>query len=936
MSIPANVNPLLLAADAAAAGGLQVSRSLRFNSADSAYLSRTPASAGNRKTWTWSAWIKRSALGAFQPLFVAGVTAGQQVGTLGFSSAGGVYDKIDLNFGVQGVSTEFWLNTIQLFRDPSAWQHIVCAVDTTQATASNRVRLYVNGVEITALSSFGGYSQYPSLNYDTSVNNTVEHLIGRDVVNVASGYFSGYLANIHFIDGQALTPASFAETDATTGQWIPKAFSGGSYGTNGFYLQFADNSSNTASTLGKDTSPNGNNWTPNNFSVIQGGSYNYSSTFVSSPSGFDPGAPASNAFDGILTTYANNNSGGDTLTWTTSSYGLSGTIRIYGWGSAGTPTVNVNGSSTGITLPSSSAWTTIGTYGTINSIAIVTTGANGAYIGAFEINGILINNNSVGTGNDSLVDSPTNYGTDTYVGGEVRGNYATLNPLDNGGQTLANGNLDITGIASNWRGTRGTIGMSSGKWYWEVTISFTNSGSNQSLLGIATNAASISGNYASAGAYGWEYYSNNGNKFNNGSNPSYGAAYTSGDVIGIAFDADSGSLTFYKNGSSQGTAYTGLTSGPYFPSFSLYGTSLVSFNGGQRAFAYTAPSGFKALCTQNLSAPLVTKSNTVMDVVLYTGTGASRSITGLNFNPDFVWIKSRSIAEQHELYDAVRGTGKTLYTDYTDAEGTFANGLTSFNSDGFSLGDRIYDNGSGKSYVAWAWDAGTSTVTNNSGSISSQVRANATAGFSVVTWTSDGASSVQTMGHGLGTTPGLIIAKNRSISGNWWVWHSTFSNQVRDYLLLQTTDAKVTAGVDVWSTSSTTFGIRQATIANSTNLCVAYCFAPVAGNSSFGSYTGNGSSDGPFVFTGMRPRWIMVKQSSTTSNWVINDTARDTYNVCTKSLFANLSSAEDTTYGFFDILSNGFKVRTSALNDNGATMIYAAFAEAPFNYSRAR
>jgi len=407
-------------------------------------------------------------------------------------------------------------------------------------------------------------------------------------------------------------------------------------------------------------------------------------------------------------------------------------------------------------------------------------------------------------------------------------------------------------------------------------------------------------------------------------------------VIGIAFDADSGSLTFYKNGSSQGTAYTGLTSGPYFPSFSLYGTSLVSFNGGQRAFAYTAPSGFKALCTQNLSAPLVTKSNTVMDVVLYTGTGASRSITGLNFNPDFVWIKSRSIAEQHELYDAVRGTGKTLYTDYTDAEGTFANGLTSFNSDGFSLGDRIYDNGSGKSYVAWAWDAGTSTVTNNSGSISSQVRANATAGFSVVTWTSDGASSVQTMGHGLGTTPGLIIAKNRSISGNWWVWHSTFSNQVRDYLLLQTTDAKVTAGVDVWSTSSTTFGIRQATIANSTNLCVAYCFAPVAGNSSFGSYTGNGSSDGPFVFTGMRPRWIMVKQSSTTSNWVINDTARDTYNVCTKSLFANLSSAEDTTYGFFDILSNGFKVRTSALNDNGATMIYAAFAEAPFNYSRAR
>jgi hypothetical protein len=205
----------------------------------------------------------------------------------------------------------------------------------------------------------------------------------------------------------------------------------------------------------------------------------------------------------------------------------------------------------------------------------------------------------------------------------------------------------------------------------------------------------------------------------------------------------------------------------------------------------------------------------------------------------------------------------------------------------------------------------------------------------VVTY-SGNSSAGSTFGHGLGVAPQMVFIKIRNGSDNWSCYHASLGNN--KLIQLNNTNAAFTSSdFNNTSPTSSVFSLGGGFGNNSSGYnYVAYCFAPVSGYSSFGSYTGNGSSDGPFVFTGMRPRWIMVKQSSTTSNWVINDTARDTYNVCTKSLFANSSNAEDTTYGFFDILSNGFKVRTSALNDNGATMIYAAFAESPFQYARAR
>ena len=241
---------------------------------------------------------------------------------------------------------------------------------------------------------------------------------------------------------------------------------------------------------------------------------------------------------------------------------------------------------------------------------------------------------------------------------------------------------------------------------------------------------------------------------------------------------------------------------------------------------------------------------------------------------------------------------------------------------------------------------GSSTVTNTSGSISSQVRANATNGCSVVSWTSDGSTSITSVGHGLNAAPQFIVFKNRDAADNWVViGHPAFTNLARDYLNLNLTNAKTTNASDLFAApTSTTFSIKQSTFGSNGNKMIAYCFAPVASFSSFGQYTGNGSSDGPFVFTGFRPRWIMIKPnvSNTYSYWLIDDTARSSYNVAQNKLAANLSDAENSAnIGTqpYDILSNGFKLRTGSgvgLNQNGTEYLYACFAESPFKYSRAR
>jgi hypothetical protein len=773
---------------AAGAGGYEIERSLRFNSADSAYLNRTPGSAGNRKTWTWAGWVKKSGNASFQTLFANAVGSTNTtyfVLSLGRSADDPIYVSIwDVNL----------LVTTQVFRDPSAWYHIVLAFDATQGTNSNKLKLYVNGSEVT---TFATDNRSSISNQDYAINAVESHTIGS---NRGSNYFNGYLADVHFIDGQALDPSSFGEFD-DNGVWQPIAYAG-SYGTNGFHLDFADNS--TAAALGTDTSGNGNTWTVNNLSV------------------------------------------------------------------------------------------------------------------------------TAGAGNDSLVDSPTNYGEDTGAGGEVVGNYCTLNPSVPYLGTISNGNLDWTHTSDAC--VSGTVGMSSGKWYWETVWTV-----RANAVGIVkagyNNAISV-GQQANS----WAYHQN-GDKESNNVQTSYGVSFDPGDVIGVAFDADNGSLFFYKNGAVQAggiAAFTSLTNGPYFPAVGNNQglTKACNCNFGQRPFAYTAPSGFKALCTTNLPEPTIADGSTVMDVKLYTGNGSTQTISGLNFSPDFVWVKARNVGTSHRLWDVVRGATKALVSDGTSVELTAVNGLTSFNSDGFSVGINLSE--SAKTYVAWTWDAGSSTVTNTEGSITSQVRANASAGFSVVTYT--GSGSAATVGHGLGVAPSWVIIKNRTTAYDWIVYANESGTLKQLYLNL----TLASAGAGLSLPSSTTFNLPGggATGSNgSGDNYVAYCFAPVAGYSSFGSYVGNGvQPDGPFIYTGFKPAFLMIKSSSAgLDGWFIMDNKRPSNNLVNKYLYANTSDSEADA-NICDFCANGFKIRYNyaGINQNGATYIYAAFAEHPFQSSRAR
>jgi hypothetical protein len=791
--------------DSVSTGDYQISRSLRINSADNAILTRTPATATNRKTWTWSAWIKRGLMSASNIAVFSSANAQDylQFGS-DYSLTVSAYNNIN-----------YFVATTQLFRDPSAWYHIVVGFDSTQATASNRIKLYVNGVQITAFQT----ANYPTQNLDTDINNTVVQYIGTNTYN----YFNGYMTEVNFIDGQQLTPSSFGETNAQTGVWQPKAFAG-TYGTNGYYLNFSDNSNTTAATLGKDYSGNGNNWTPNNFSV------------------------------------------------------------------------------------------------------------------------------SAGAGNDSMVDVPTPYGVDTGAGGSVRGNYCTFNPLDkNPSLVVTNGNLDVTENTSNWINGRCTFGMSSGKWYVESTLT---AGLFQ-VFGIA-NSLTINTGYSEGSVVGNWAYATDGAKIVNGSySPPYGATYTTNDVIGMAFDADAGTLTMYKNGVSQGVLVSGLPANTYFPWVALNsyassgGFATVSLNFGQRPFAYTAPSGFKALCTQNLPTPTIgattaTQAGKFFNPVLYTGNNSTQSITGVGFQPDFIWIKYRpNSGTSHTLVNAVTGNTKYLFSSTNAAEETVSDAVTSFNSDGFSLGANNsgvlpFVNYSLGSYVAWNWKASNATaVSNTAGSITSTVSANTTSGFSVVTWTNP-ASGVFTFGHGLGVAPSMVILKDRQNVVGWTVYHIGIGNTGAVFL---NTDGAVSTSSGYFnntSPTSTVFTANQAGVGNANANMVAYCFAPIAGYSAFGSYTGNGSTDGPFVYCGFRPAYVMMKSTSA-SDWYVFDVARNPYNVTEAVLYPNDSAAEGTfSTRYFDILSNGFKMRTTASPNASANYIFMAFASAPFKYSLAR
>ena len=764
-------------------GAYEIEQSLRFNSADSNYMERTFSSAGNRQTWTYSCWFKHGKHSQQQTLWSAGGSFGVY-DYINFSSNSGTY-KDFLEHYIYAISNYY--RTSSVYRDDSAWYHVVIVWDTTNATAADRLRQYINGVRIDA------YSVSPTISQNTNssyINTASKHRFGLRAdsnTSYTGQLMDGYMAEVHFIDGTAVDPdGNLGEFD-DNGVWRPIKYTG-SYGSNGVYLKFDPTATNG---IGHDHSGNGNNFTATNF--------------------------------------------------TTS-----------------------------------------------------------------------------GTGTDVMSDTPTT-------------NWCTLNPLNTGAAyTLSNGNLEFTS-STNWDGTTGTFAVSSGKWYYE----FTRGSGTSGLLGWCEpqnyDITTEPGDPANSSV--WRYRDDGTKRNGETGGQSYGATWTTaGDVIGCALDLDAGTIAFYKNGTSQGTAYSNLSGKTLVPVIGFYNcTAASSVNFGQRAFAYTPPTGFKALNTKNLPAPDIADGTQYFNTVLYDGNSTDdHAITGVGFSPDLVWIKPRDNADHHRLNTTTQGANRTLSSNLQSAEYGPANAyLDSFDADGFTVSGS--DNGwnnSSHDYVAWNWKEG------------------AVPGFEIVTYTGNGypTTNTQNISHSLGVAPSFITIKNRDRSSQWlhYVkplgatkgmegWHDgdtayTNSNYFAD---TEPTDTQFTVGKDSggnWQGDD----------------FIAYLWAEVDGFFKVGTYERNGSTDGPFIYLGFTPALIIIKEyAAGTEGWPIYDNKRLGYNPNDTPMFINATTTEtyiQSTYpNEIDFLSNGFKIRNNDSRQNSSLSsyryLYWAWAVHPFGGS---
>ena len=837
-----------------------ISNSLRFDDGSSTYLNKTFGSSSNQRLWTFSAWVKKSTLDIDGYLLGVGTGSAPEFIKISNSST----DQLEYAYW-NGSAYAYQVRATALFRDTTNWYHVVVAVDTAQGTASNRVKFYVNGTQLTDFS----ISSYPSEDADTQINHSVDTRIGS---GIGGNYFDGYMAEVNFIDGSQLTPTSFGETK--NGAWIPKDTSGLTFGTNGYRLQFKQTGTGTASTstIGADTA-NSNHFTSNNLSA-------HDSNMPDSPE---------NNFATLLQKRSGENASSQTfsegnLQWTSSAYGY-----------------NSTGSS--INIPTSGKW--------YFECYVKTAGSATSHDFGVGIQGVK---------HDCM--SKTDPAVATYGDSTL---YITRN--DFGSRIEKNlGNVYI-----------GTSGSAS-------TVNF-----------------------------------------------------VAGDIISVAFDADSGKVFWGKNNvfwdddvstdgnPSAGTnETTSLTTGvEYFITLQQYSTTYVSvsnfgqdssFAGNKTAqgnkdandigdFYYAVPTGYQALCSANLPEPTIspnadTQATDHFNTLLWSGNGSfPRALTGVGFQPDWVWMKVRNQSYGYGLFDSVRGANEGALTSHASNAEPYANtnfDLDSFDADGMtwaSTADTSTSNNSGDTYVAWNWKAnGGSNTTNDAsstsvGTIDSVYQANTAAGFSIVTYT--GTGSAGSIAHGLGGVPEFITIKNRDASHSWsgTYHHKMASDPETDYLNLSGTSGVVDDST-IWNDTaptSTVFPVGTASNTGSSDDFVAYLFRGIEGYSKFGSYVGNGSADGPYVHLGFRPAFLVVKESSANGeDWMVWDNKRATHNEVFTHLYWNLNSSEQGTSGGstrkIDFLSNGFKTTVShdSTNTSGNTYIYMAFAEMPEKYSNAR
>ena len=712
------------------------------------------------------------------------------------------------------------LATTNLLRDFSAWYNIHIMADMNNATASERLKIFINGTEASyAVDNRSSYSTLAGL--------------AAGAWTIGDYYATSYcigstIARWAFVDNSTLAASYFGEF--SNGIWVPKALTGITWGSAGHLLDFAGTGTNQDSSgIGADTSGKDNHWAVNNIAA-----------------------------------------------------------------------------------------------------------------------------------SDVVNDSPTD-------------NAVTMDPNNRKGATLSEGNLHFNvGTSQGVCATMPTA--TTGKWYFEFKVNGAIGPSNPIMWGFSSQEKQTFANYttnprdaetSTLSAYtdssSWQIYAKE-NNVQTVINPPTAQRPAQNSILGLAYDADTGKAWMAINnvwidssGGTTGDPSTGanpthtFTAGiAIFPAaFDVGGVHPQGIlQADDSVLTYTPPTDFLTIKSSNMPEPTISpnaaeQADDYFNTVLYTGTGATQSITGVGFQPDWTWIKARSAARSNVLYDSVRGVTKQLISNSTNAESTASTSLTSFDSDGFSIGTSGAINTSSDTLVAWNWKAGGTAVSNSNGSITSSVSAAPDAGFSVVTYTGAGTGTV---GHGLGITPSMYIVKCRSNAAtSWRVYHSGIASDAEtDYLTLDSDAAA--ADVNFWNDTAPTDSVFSVfnydDTGTSSRTYVAYVFADVPGYSRAGSYVGNGNADGTFVFTGFRPAWVMTKRSDGTSWWGISDSARSPYNEIANTLAANENYSESvlTSDLNVDFLSNGFKIRDTDgyYNASGGNYIYLAFAEAPFKYANAR
>ena len=908
-----------------------VDGSLKFDSGSSNYLTRTPASAGNRKVWTLSYWIRLD--GDAGHLFSANNDAFQ----FEYRSTG------QLLFANSGSTSGNTLSTA-LFRDHSAFYHVVIQHDAVNLAAN----VYINGtLNFTATLS----------NADGTWNNNTSHNInGRSTSN--DSYSSFAMSQVYFIDGLALGPGYFGFTDPLTNTWRPKKFraEGTTVNDGTQWSSYMSNTStagnlfdgSTSSTYGPDGNPQ--TFTPPNPIIVRNSLRIYYSSGVASRD-FEVNDNGNVISTGTGTFWVDLNFTGSL----TKLYGTNGwnvrAIEVDGVIMKDSTTTNLAFGTNGFYLPMD------------NDDFHIDKSGNGNNWTKQNFSGTSIDP-------DVLKDSPSG----AVSGGRAQtgitttssapANYCTLNPIDAFVSTK-DGNLE-TATSSGWQSIRATLGMKSGKFYWETQ----NNQDAAAILGIADTQATgfvdgaIFGSTGHGGgdanpAWTWA----GANYYFNATTAGTGLSnHVSSDVVQYAFDADSGNLWFGRNGTWYNSSWattgdpangvnptvSGIdTTKTYVACGSFYNGS-AKFNFGQKPFKYAPPQGYLPLnSASGTPETVVPRPNQYMNTVTYTGTGSDLTLD-VGFKPDLSYFSTRSATGYIKyIFDSVRGATKYLATSHTqgdDAEGTSSSTLKSFNANGVTIGNNAQMNeNSSNTWVSWHWKAGGNKNTFNVDDVGYASAAAAgldggnktptgasvgtKQGFSIVKFTNDTTSPI-TLSHGLTQAPTFVILKALTGSVGWTVGHTSIGFTKR--LKLNGTDAE-SASANFFNDTAPTSSLITLGANNVSNDFIMYSWHDVPGLQKFGSYSSNNSTDGPFIELGFRPALILIKESGASGqSWNICDTSRNSSNPANKVIALN-SNAAEYSYTTFDILSNGFKIRT---NDNGwngssSTFIYAAWAEAP-------